>query len=238
VDTIQSIEAVGKSVEEAIERGLDALNAGRDEVSIDVIEPGGGKAMARVRVTLLPQADEARDLAAGGRETRPASADEAGLARDALAELLNHMHVKAGVESSLAEAEDELDREAPGGPPIVLNIVGDDLGVLIGRRGETLRDLQQITRMIVSKQAGRPLNVVVDVEGYKSRREKALRQLADRMAERAVTTHKTVTLEPMPASERRIIHLALRDHPGVTTKSVGYGENRKVTLIPKPRSKS
>ena len=238
MDTIQSIEAVGKSVEEAIERGLDALNAGRDQVSIDVIEPGGGKAMARVRVTLLPHADEARDPEAGGRETQPASADEAGLARDALAKLLGYMHVKAGVESSLAEAEDEIDREAAGGLPIVLNIVGDDLGVLIGRRGETLRDLQQVTRMIVSKQAGRQLNVVVDVEGYKSRREKALRQLADRMAERAVTTRQTVALEPMPASERRIIHLALRNHPGVTTQSVGYGENRKVTLIPKPRSES
>ena len=234
MDTIQSIEAVGKSVEEAIGRGLDALNARRDEVSVDVIEPGGGKTMARVRVTLLPRAEAARDVDAGreDEDTQPATATEASIARDVLAKLLEHMHIQAKVESSLAEAEDELDREAAGGPPILLNIVGDDLGVLIGRRGETLRDLQQITRMIVGKQAGRQLNVVVDVEGYKSRREKALRQLADRMAERAVTTRKTIALEPMPANERRIVHLALRNHPGVTTQSVGYGENRKVTLIP------
>jgi len=241
VDTIQSIEAVGKTVEEAIGRGLDALNTTRAQVSVDVIEPGGGKAMARVRVTLLPRdesvrGDDDRDSEPSEADTTPASAGEVGAAQDVLTTLLNHMHILAKIEASLATAEDEHDRNAPGGPPIVLNIVGDDLGVLIGRRGETLRDLQQITRMIASKQAGRQLNIVVDVEGYKSRREKALRQLADRMAERVMTTRKTVTLEPMPANERRIIHLALRNHPDVTTQSVGVGENRKVTLVPKSGS--
>lgn len=240
MDTI-SIEAVGTSVEEAIGRGLDALNAKRDQVSVAVIEPGGGKTMARVRVTLLPQ-EEAAHADEPGEESLadagPLSTDEMGVARDVLAKLLDYLHIKAKVELSQAEAEDEHDRAAPGGPPIVLNIVGDDLGVLIGRRGETLRDLQQITRMIASKQIGRQINVVVDVEGYKSRREKSLRQLADRMAERVASTDKTIALEPMPANERRIIHLALRNHPSVTTQSVGYGENRKVTLVPKSRDQS
>ena len=237
MDTIQSIEAVGVTVEDAIGRGLDALNARRDQVSVDVIEPGGGKTMARVRVTLLPR-DEVPETEVEEHDevvasAGPANPDEMRAAKEVLSKLLGYLHIKAQVELSQAEAEDELDREAPGGPPIILNIVGDDLGVLIGRRGETLRDLQQITRMIASKQVGRQINVVVDVEGYKSRRERSLRQLADRMAERVASTHKPIALEPMPANERRIIHLALRNHPSVTTQSVGFGENRKVTLVPK-----
>ncbi len=226
MDIPQSIEAIGISVDEAISRGLEALNATRDQVSVDVIEPEGGKAMARVRVTLLTGAE----LPAA---PEPASASEIDAAREVLSHLLHHLRVKAEVEARQAPAEDERDRDTPGGPPLVLNIVGDDLGILIGRRGETLSDLQHIARLIVAKQAGRPINLIVDVEGYKSRREQALRQLAERMAERVASTHKPIALEPMPANERRIVHLALRNHPSVTTQSVGQGETRKVTLIPK-----
>jgi spoIIIJ-associated protein len=82
------------------------------------------------------------------------------------------------------------------------------------------------------------VNLIVDVEGYKARREQSLRQLAERMAERVASTRKPMALEPMPANERRIIHLALRDHPTVTTQSVGQGESRKVTLIPKSTRRS
>jgi len=148
------------------------------------------------------------------------------------------MRVRAHVDVHRAVPEDELDQNTQGGPPLVLDIKGDDLGVLIGRRGETLRDLQYIARAIVSKQVGRNINLVVDVEGYKHRREQALRQLAARMAERVTTTRRPIALEPMPANERRIIHLALRNHPTVTTQSVGYGENRKVTLVLKGRGES
>jgi spoIIIJ-associated protein len=239
VDTLPSVEAIGASVEEAIGRGLDALNAARDQVSIDVIEPGGGRAMARVRVTLLPRPEagtppEVAPLAPPP-PVAPATGDEIDAAREVLLELLRQMRVKALVEARQGEAEDERDLSAPGGPPLVLNIKGDDLGILIGRRGETLRDLQYVARLIVSKRLGHNLNLIVDVEGYKQRREQTLRQLAARMAERVVATHKSIALEPMPANERRIIHLALRNHPEVTTQSIGQGDDRKVTLIPKSR---
>lgn len=240
METLPSVEAIGVSVEEAIGRGLDALNATRSQVGVDVIDPGGGKNMARVRVTLLgplPAAmPPAMPAAAPATTSAPVTPDEMKIAADVLAQLLKHMHVKAEVEARQATAEDEHDLEAPGGLPFVLNIKGDDLGILIGRRGETLRDLQYIARLIATKQIGRQVNVVVDVEGYKSRREQTLRQLAERMAERVATTRKPIALEPMPANERRIIHLALRDHPSVTTQSVGLGEDRKVTLIPKSRN--
>ncbi len=234
VDAPQSVEAIGTTVEEAIGRGLDALNATRDRVSVDVIEPGGGKLMARVRVTLLPQA-AAESPAESPAEAAPLTGDEMQAARDVLQQMLRHMRVQADVEARQAEAEDEHDENAQGGPPLILNITGDDLGILIGRRGETLRDLQYLARAVVSKQIGHNVNLVVDVEGYKTRREQALRQMAARMAERVVATHKPIALEPMPANERRIIHLALRNHPSVTTQSVGQGESRKVTLVPKSR---
>jgi len=249
VETLQSIEAVGASVDEAIGRALDALNVTREQVSVDIIEPGGGKLMARVRVTLVSPISAPPSPAAVAPETAgapatpatvapetagaPATPDEIRMARETLTTLLEHMHIRAELEVHPAAPEDDQDLRAESGPPLIFNIKGDDLGVLIGRRGETLRDLQYLLRLIVGRQAGRNLNLVVDVEGYKARREQALRQLALRLAERAVATRKTVALEPMPASERRIVHLTLRNHPSVSTQSVGQGDDRKVTIVPK-----
>ena len=124
--------------------------------------------------------------------------------------------------------------DEPGDPrPMLLDIRGDDLGGLIGRKGETLAALQYITRLIVGKELGDYLPIVVDVEGYRARRERQLRQLARRMAEQAVERGRTMTLEPMSPAERRIIHLELRDHQRVFTESIGEGENRKVTVVPR-----
>jgi spoIIIJ-associated protein len=117
-------------------------------------------------------------------------------------------------------------------PTLVLDIRGSDLNTLIGRRGETLDGLQYLMRLLVAKELGHYLHVVLDVEGYKAHRAQMLKQLALRMAERVATTRKPAALEPMPANERRIVHLALRDHTQVRTESVGLGENRKVTIIP------
>jgi len=105
--------------------------------------------------------------------------------------------------------------------------------LLIGRRGETLRSLQFMTRLIVSRRIGVWPNLVVDVESYKVRREESLRALALRVADQVRKSRQPVALEPMPAHERRIVHLALRDHPSVTTQSVGEGDRRKVTIVPK-----
>lgn len=156
--------------------------------------------------------------------------DDARVGRATLQELLNKMHIEAEVVVFRSEA-------APGEQaPWVLQIRGRDLGMLIGRRGETLAALQYITRLIASRDLERRANIVLDVEGYKSRREKVLRRLATRMAEQAIQLGRTVSLEPMPPYERRIVHLTLRDHPDVVTESVGEGENRKVTIIPRRRS--
>lgn len=166
-------------------------------------------------------------------DAQPVSDDEldqdarVGLAT--LEELLAKMEIKARV--TVYRAQPSGGEETPW----VLQIQGTDLGVLIGRRGETLAALQYITRLIASRDLQRRANIVIDVEGYKARREKQLRRLAKRMADQALQIGRTVTLEPMSPYERRIIHLALRDHPQVTTQSVGEGEHRKVTIIPDRR---
>jgi spoIIIJ-associated protein len=122
--------------------------------------------------------------------------------------------------------------QASEGPAIILDIRGEDLGILIGRRGETLASLQYMTRLIVSRQVKQWLNILLDVEQYRARRERGLRQLALRMAERAASTHQPVPLEAMTSYDRRVVHLTLHDHGHVTTKSVGEGESRKVVIIP------
>jgi spoIIIJ-associated protein len=116
--------------------------------------------------------------------------------------------------------------------PVSVDVNGDDLSILIGRRAETLNALQYITSLIVSKEIGRYVPIIVDVEGYRVRREGQLRQLARRMADQAIKTGRRQILEPMPANERRIIHIELRENPKVSTESVGEEPRRKVTIIP------
>jgi spoIIIJ-associated protein len=114
----------------------------------------------------------------------------------------------------------------------MLDVHGSGTDALIGRRGDTLAALQLITRLIVGREMSGRVHLVVDVDDFKARREQALRRLAQRLAEQAVRTGRTVMLEPMPPHERRYVHLALRDHPHVTTQSIGEGDRRKVTIIP------
>lgn len=114
----------------------------------------------------------------------------------------------------------------------VLNITGRGMNRLIGRQGETLSSLQYITRLIVSRRLQRRANIIVDAGGYKAKRSDRLKQLANRMADQAVRQRRTVTLEPMPPHERRIIHLTLRKREDVTTRSIGEGDSRKVTISP------
>jgi len=148
------------------------------------------------------------------------------VAKEVLESLLGGMAIEARVSLRLLDSPE-------GSNPIALDITGQNLGILIGRRGETLRALQFITRLIVNRRLHQWAEIIVDVEGYKKRRERSLTQLARRMADRAILLRQAVSLEPMPPHERRIIHLALRDHEKVTTESAGEGDSRKVVIFPK-----
>ena len=116
---------------------------------------------------------------------------------------------------------------------INVDIRGNDLSVLIGRRSETLSAFQYVASLIIGKETEQFVQLTVDVEGYRDRREKQLVQMAKRMADQVAKSGRRQTLEPMPSDERRIIHIALRDHPDVTTESTGDDPYRKVTIIPK-----
>ncbi len=152
------------------------------------------------------------------------------IVRDVLERLLDMMSVAGTV--SLQD-EDVLEQEPGTTTSIALNIKGDELGILIGRRGQTLSSLQYIVRLIVGHQTKIWEPVLIDVEGYKQRRYQGLQNLAQHMAEQVGAKGIPFTLEPMSAYERRIVHLALTDHPDVTTESIGQGEGRRVVIVPK-----
>jgi spoIIIJ-associated protein len=154
-------------------------------------------------------------------ETTAARSGDAELARLMLAELLNRMGL-AGVRVEVAATD-----------PLTLNILGGDVADLIGRRGENLRALQFVLSLMLNKQLHRHLRVVVDVDGYRARREELLRSMAVRFAYRVRATREPMQLEAMPPNERRIIHLTLADEPDVTTESTGEGDARRVVIKPR-----
>jgi len=175
---------------------------------------------------LLEEEEEEEPAAPGGNPP-----ELEAVSTDVVSTLLDKMGLIAAVE--VADRGGKVDPVSREVAPLVLNVVGDDLGVLIGRRGETLRDLQFIVRLIVSRKIGQWPNLVLDVEGYKARRVNGLQALAKRMADQVRQTRQPMVLEPMPAHERRIVHLTLRDDPDVYTESTGDDEARKVQILPK-----
>ena len=156
------------------------------------------------------------------------NANEAETAISVVSELLDLMRVKAAVTSHVTEPDDLTGKQLP-----VVEINGDDLGALIGPRGETLDALQYISRLMVGHRTRQRAGFVIDIEGYRERREQALTRLAIRMGDKAVKRGSPVTLEAMPAYERRIIHMALRDSKSVRTESTGEGNRRRVRIYPK-----
>jgi spoIIIJ-associated protein len=157
--------------------------------------------------------------------------EEAAIGKVVLTELLERMSVRGRVIVRRAKPGEQ--GEAA---PWILDVNGSNLNRLIGRRGETLASLQYVTRLITSRELQRRAEVIVDVEGYKARRARTLHSLALRMAAEAAERGRMVALEPMPPHERRIIHLALRGRTDVTTKSVGEGPARKVTIVPRSQA--
>jgi len=210
---MRMIETTAKSPEEAIEIALKELDVERPDVEIDVVSKGktgilgiGGEP-AKVRVTVVDKPPDAV-LAT----------------TDILQSLVSLMDVSATI--TLVHAE----REDVGGP--VFDIDGDDSGLLIGRRGETLRALQFLVSFIASRRLGDRVNLFVDVSGYQERRYETLRSLAQRVARRVASSGREVPLEPMPPNERRIVHMALADDPDVSTISEGMGDGRRVIIEP------
>ncbi len=257
---MESVEVSARTVDEAVEQALTRLGKTRDQVEVTVLSEGHRRILgfvrgenARVRVTVLEsmpmsngQATISRPAAPRPAPTRaprsrpaapkPAEPEmtaplrvegAAAVAKDTAEELLDNMGIDAAVIFKGGSGDED--------SPIVLDIVGDDLGILIGRRGETPSSLQVRLNLMVGTRLESWVRVAIDVEGYRARREESLRGLAERVAERVRRTGQTIALEPMPANERRIVHLALQESPYVTTESSGSGEDRRVNVIPKTR---
>src|SRR5207248_62645 len=236
-----TVETTGKTVEDAIDDALAELGVDEQSVDVEVLnEPragilGIGGGQARVRVTLRREAyrppASVAPVAAEGGEPGEFIEDEAEIAAQTLDKMLEMM----GIEADVSIRDAETPGDGLGMAKAVLDVEGDDLGILIGRRGETLASLQYLLNLMASRQIGQHMSFTVDIEGYRRRREKQLNTLAFRMADQVKRTRRPVTLEPMPPNERRIIHLALAEDHQVETSSLGEGDTRKVSIIPRSR---
>lgn len=200
-------EKKAKTVDEAVRQALEELNASQDEVDIEIIEETKGflgllgSKEVKVRVTLK-------------------ESEEVSLAKEFIGNVASRLGIEIEVEASFNEEEKLLKIE----------LKGDDLGILIGRRGETLDSIQYLTNIFINKRSDEYIKVTIDAENYRERRAEALVSLAKRTAAKAVKYRKNMVIEPKNPYERRIIHEALQDYPEVTTYSVGEDPNRKVIV--------
>ncbi len=236
-----SLEVIAPTVKEAIARGAEELGIPEDDLQVEVLDEGGkgflGISPRQARIRLSVGIPDSSDDQVASEDSSPASttaelsdedSEAVRAAHDTVVELVQRLGLEAQVTAEWGEKDPKARIR-----PLLVDVQGDDLGILIGRGGETLTALQYISRLIVAKELKRPVAVVIDIEGYRARREEQLGRLAQQMAAQAAELDQTMELEPMPPNERRIIHVALRDNPAVTTESIGEGSGRKVTIIPK-----
>ena len=206
---MEGIEIVAATVEQAIEKAEAQLGLSRDQFEIEVIHEG-----------------KSGILGVGGREAlikvtsiTPPEGDVVQVVIEVLDTLLELL----GITGTVEVLSDEI--------PLALDIKGDNLGILIGRRGQTLACLEYIAKLIVVGRLKTWLPMTVDVSGYKRRRRDSLQKLTLYLADQVKSRRRAITMEPMPADERRIVHLTLADNPEVTTQSIGEGESRKVVIL-------
>jgi len=200
-----STEKTAKTVQEAVALALEDLKVDENKVDIEVLDEGNKGIFGLI----------GNKMARVRVTVRESRGDKAS---DFLSKLFEKMSVKAEID--LKESDDSIE----------LDIKGNDMGVLIGRRGETLDSLQYLTSLVINKDNDDYKRVVVDVEKYRAKREETLINLANRLAEKVVRYKKNVTLEPMNPYERRVIHSTLQDSKQVNTHSVGEEPNRKVVI--------
>lgn len=226
---MEGVETDGKTVEEAIEKALEQLGLDESEVEVEVLSAGRsgilGIGGSDARVLVRPKGAEAP----AAPSAAPPAGEDMQTALDTLERLLQLMNVDATVSVRAPETPGN----GLGLVRAVLDVSGEDLGILIGCRGNTLSSLQFLVNLMVSRKMKTRTAVGIDVEGYRRRREESLKSLAMRMAARVKSTGQSITLEPMPPNERRIVHLALANDPTVITVSIGEGESRKVAITPR-----
>jgi len=250
---MRSVESEGGSIDEAIQRALEALRVPREQVEIEILENaarglfGMGSRRARVRATIRQSLEATIGATVDGPATRvsretsspPGSRASATSREDAVVraqEVLEAIlsHLVDGPRTIEEVAGSSKGEQADG--TIHLSLSASDSGMIIGRRGQTLDAMEHlVSRIVFRDDEERGLRIALDVEGYRQRREESLRQLAHRLAGKAKETGAVVTLNPMSPRDRRIVHLALQADPGVTTVSQGEGSYRRLLITPQGR---
>jgi spoIIIJ-associated protein len=235
------LEVIAPSVEEAIEKGLEELGLTADDVDVEILDEGKkgllglGNRQARIALMVRLQTAEAEKTVTEAVSAGPVDApgeikaseeepEEVSIARETINIILEKMHVHASVSVRLGDSDSNRVQ------PVLIDIEGNDLSFLIGRKAETINALQFVTSLIVGRELGRWVPLQIDVQNYRKRREDELRKLARRIADQVIGTGRNQSLEPMPPNERRIVHLELRDHPHVVTESEGEEPRRKVVV--------
>ncbi len=225
---MESIETEGKTVEEAIQKACELLQVPREDLEIEILQSGSsgflgiGARKAQIRAAI-----KETPVAPPSREPELPSSGDAHLAQDAqkiLKDLLERLEIESQV-----EVQEDAER-------IYLNIQGDGSGLLIGRKGQTLDALEYLLNKIVHKHQEGKKRIVVDTENYRARREEALVDLARRLGDKARKSGRPVTISPMNAHDRRIVHLALQEDRTLRTRSAGTGLFRKVIISPDKKS--
>ena len=248
-----TLEIIAPTVEEALAQGLAQLGLTADRVSVEVLDAGTkglfglGKTQVRVKLTVIPEGGEPLPLSepakpapepkAAQPQIKPALIQQAeshpehdpilDRVEAVISKLIHLLHLEAQISAHYG------DRDRDGRRNINVDIRGDDLSILIGRHSETLNAFQYVASLVVGKELGEWVQLFVDVEGFRDRREKQLIQMAKRMADQVIKSGRRQSREPLPSGERRIIHIALRDHAEVMTESSGEEPHRKITILPR-----
>ncbi|MEA3350913.1 MAG: RNA-binding cell elongation regulator Jag/EloR [Chloroflexota bacterium] len=234
-DSRATLETIAPTVEEAIEKGLNELGLSQEDVNVKVLDEGSsgllGLGSRQARIMLIVNHEEAEPTPEEDTDSSTDSADEdylINLASGTISDLLAKMKLdNAEIDTYLGE---------PYGPynrvPVHVDIHGDDLSILIGHRGKTLNALQYIGKLILGKELEQSVPLVIDVEGYRDRREQQIRRMANQVANQVIRAKHKKSLEPMPANERRFAHIELEGNPKVYTESTGSGRHRKVIIYP------
>lgn len=222
------VEKTAKTVEEAVELALNELGITKDKADIEILEQPNkgflgliGSRLAKVKVSIVEEKEKTAELSTAETKVQVTDkSDQKDAAYKFLREVLNCMDIKAEIKIKYTEKG------------LYINLIGPKMGIVIGRRGQTLDSLQYLVSLVVNKNKGKDdfVRVVLDTENYRVKREETLVRLAKRLADRVVKTRRKMELEPMNPYERRIIHSALQDYPGVITYSEGEEPNRKVII--------
>ena len=228
----KSIISEGKTTNEAIEKGLKELKVSKNMVDIKVLENEDKRSFFSIltpRVVKVELTVKDEKIVENKQETRKVEKKEIVLSEEEQEKAKNNLDefLKEFITYLPENTNYEIIKNSSY---INVNITNSELGYLIGYRGETLYSLQNILTAIAGKNIVNKVRVILDIEGYKAKREKTLEDLAEKVAKTVVRTRKAVTLEPMGAYERKIIHSKLQTHPKVETKSIGEEPRRRVVI--------